>query len=70
MTEKAKNQKKGRDYKKEYLREKDQKAFIGLHLMRSTDADLLEYIETKTKEGYSKQGLIKEALREKQQREG
>ena len=52
-----------KDYKKQYEWNKENKLFIGLNLMRNTDADIIEYIEQKQEKGESKQGCIKKCLR-------
>lgn len=54
-----------RDRKKEYEWNKENKVFIGLSLMRSTDSDIIRYLDSKVHQGQSRQGVIKEALREK-----
>lgn len=64
-----KEEKKGRDRKKEYAWNKENKVFVGLSLMRSTDSDIISFLDNKVEEGKSKQGAIKEAIREKISRE-
>lgn len=58
-----------RDRKKEYEWNKENKVFIGLSLMRSTDSDIIGYLDKEISKGKSRQGVIKEALREKISRE-
>ena len=58
-----------RDRKKEYEWNKENKVFIGLSLMRSTDSDIIGYLDKEVAAGKSRQGVIKEALREKISRE-
>ena len=57
--------KKQRDYKKEYENDKKNKYFVGLNFSRSTDADIISYLDKKVEEGKSRLGIVKEALREK-----
>lgn len=45
-------------------------AFIGVRLMRSTDADIIGYVERKMEEGETKQGVVKRCIREAIDREG
>lgn len=59
-----------RDFKKQYQWRKEKTVYIGINLNKGTDSDIIDYLDTKQEQGQSKQGLIKEALREKQQREG
>ena len=54
-----------RDRKKEYEWNKENKVFIGLSLMRSTDRDIIDFLDSQGKQGKTRQGVIKEALREK-----
>lgn len=62
--EEKKERRKGLDKEKRSLWEKENKVFIGLNLMRSTDEDILDFLEKKRKQGESKQGLIKRCIRE------
>ena len=43
--------------------EKENRVFIGLNLMKSTDADIIDYIDEETQSGKTKQGVIKDSLR-------
>lgn len=58
-----KETKKGRDRKKEYAWNKENKVFIGLSLMKTTDNDIIEYLDNKQKNGESKQGTVKRCIR-------
>ena len=42
---------------------------VGVNLLRSTDKDIIDYLEHETAKGKSKQGIFKQALREKISRE-
>lgn len=53
-----------RDYKKQYEWNKENKVFIGLSLSKKADGDIIEYIESEVEKGRTKQGVIKDALRE------
>lgn len=44
---------------------KENTVFIGLSLMKSTDSDIIGYLDKEVAAGKSRQGVIKEALREK-----
>ena len=59
-----------KDYKKQYLWNKENKVFIGVNLMKNTDADIIGYIEEKVSAGETKQGIIKRSLRSTMQQEG
>lgn len=50
-----------KDHRREW--EKENRLFIGINLMRSTDADIIGYIDKKTAEGHTRQGVVKDALR-------
>ena len=52
-----------KDAKRRREWEKENRVFIGLNLMKNTDEDILDYIEQKQKEGFTKQGIIKRSLR-------
>jgi hypothetical protein len=51
------------EYQVQYDRE--HKRFFGLNLMRTTDSDIIDYLEKQP----NKQAIIKDALREKMARE-
>ena len=44
--------------------------FIGVRLMNSTDADIIQYMDKKQEEGETKQGIIKRSLRKTMEDEG
>ena len=52
-----------KDYKKAYQWNRENKVFIGLSLSKSTDADIIGYIESKQEAGESKQGTVKKCIR-------
>ena len=56
------NEKK-RDYRREYVLDKANTKYIGLKMSVSTDSDIINQIEKRTGEGYSKQGYIKTLIR-------
>lgn len=49
--------------------EKKNRVVFSICLQRSTDSDVLDYIDDVIKDGQSRNGLIKDALREKMARE-
>lgn len=53
-----------RDYKKQYEWRKSNTVYIGLTFNSRTDSDIIEYIESEVEKGRTKQGVIKDALRE------
>ena len=59
-----------RDYKKQSQWKRENNVYIGLGLSKKTDADIIEYIEDKTAEGETKQGVIKRSLRSTMEAEG
>lgn len=59
-----------RDYKKQADWRKNNTVFIGVNLNNNTDADIIEYIDKKTEEGETKQGVIKRSLRYTMEAEG
>ncbi|HIS14660.1 MAG TPA: hypothetical protein IAA76_08810 [Candidatus Ornithospirochaeta stercorigallinarum] len=63
--EEEKERRKGLDKEKRSLWEKRNKVFIGLNLMKSTDSDIIGYLDREVAAGKSRQCVIKEALREK-----
>ena len=52
-----------RDANKRKEWEKRNRYYIGANLMRSTDADIISYVEKKEAEGESKLGLVKRCIR-------
>ena len=60
----------GRDKENRKQWDKENTEFIGIRLMKSTDADIIEYIDKKTEEGETKQGVIKRSLRYTMEAEG
>ena len=59
-----------RDYKKQTEWKKQNQVYIGLTLSKSTDADIIGYIEDKVTAGESRQGVIKRSLRSTMEAEG
>ena len=59
-----------RDKIKRAVWDRNNTVLIGVRLMRSTDADILEYIEDRIAAGETKQGIIKRSLRSTMQQEG
>ena len=53
----------GRDKENRKQWDKENTEFIGIRLMKSTDADIIEYIDKKTEEGETKQGVVKRCIR-------
>nr|WP_321298353.1 hypothetical protein [uncultured Sphaerochaeta sp.] len=43
--------------------EKNNKVFYGINLLKSTDSDIIDYLDTVKQNGGSIQGTLKEALR-------
>lgn len=59
-----------RDYKKQAAWKRANQVYIGLALSKSTDADIVDYMDQKIQEGETKQGIIKRSLRHTMQGEG
>ena len=59
-----------RDQKKRREWDSLNTVLIGVRLMRTTDADIIGYIENKVSEGETKQGVIKRSLRSTMEQEG
>lgn len=59
-----------RDFKKQYLWNKENKLTFSVVFSRSTDADIIGYLEDKQKQRISRNALIKKALREQMRAEG
>lgn len=59
-----------RDQKKRREWDSLNTVLIGVRLMRTTDADIISYIENKVSEGETKQGVIKRSLRSTMEAEG
>ena len=59
-----------RDYKKQMEWKRKNQVFIGLSLSRSTDSDIIGYMDRKIAEGETKQGIIKRSLRNTMRDEG
>lgn len=59
-----------RDYKKQYLWNKENKITFSVVLSRSTDADIVDFLEDKQKQRISRNALIKKALRDQMLAEG
>ena len=57
--------KQNRDKENDKAWRKANKVSFTLNLMRSTDSDIIRYLDSKVHQGQSRQGVIKEALREK-----
>lgn len=64
-----KEEKKGRDKKNEKAWRKANKISFTVNLMKSTDKDIIDYLDREVAAGKSRQGVIKEAIREKISRE-
>ena len=52
-----------RDYRKQYKWNKENSMFIGVKLMKTTDADIIDYIDASVAAGETKQGCIKRCIR-------
>lgn len=52
-----------RDYKKQAEWRKSNTLYIGITLNNRTDSDIIEYIESEVEKGRTKQGVIKDSLR-------
>lgn len=52
-----------RDYRKQYEWRKVNTYYVGLTLNGRTDADIIEYIDSKSEKGESKQGVVKRCIR-------
>ena len=52
-----------RDQKKRAEWDRKNTVLIGVRLMRSSDADIIEYIDSKSEKGESKQGVVKRCIR-------
>ena len=59
-----------RDFKKQAEWKKENNVYIGIGLSKKHDADIIEYIDKKTEEGETKQGVIKRSLRYTMEAEG
>lgn len=59
-----------RDYKKQNEWKRKNTVYIGIGLAKSTDSDIIEYIDQKVSEGETKQGVIKRSLRSTMDAEG
>ena len=59
-----------RDYKRQSAWKKENQVYIGLTLSKTTDADIIGYVERKMEEGETKQGVVKRCIREAIDREG
>ena len=59
---------KDREKRKEW--EKTNRVYIGVNLMRSTDGDIIEYIDQRVSEGETKLGTIKRCIRSTMDAEG
>lgn len=59
-----------RDYKKQYLWNKENKITFSVVFSKSTDADIVEYLDDKQKQRISRNALIKKALRNQMLAEG
>lgn len=52
-----------RDYKKQAEWKRANQVYIGLALSKTTDCDIIEYIEAEVNKGKTRQGVIKDSLR-------
>lgn len=59
-----------RDYKKQYLWNKENKLTFSVVFSKTTDADIVSYIDDKQKQRISRNALIKKALRNQMAVEG
>lgn len=59
-----------RDFKKQYQWMKENKVFVSLGLMKSTDSDIIQFLEDRKKQGQARNALIKKALRDMMKAEG
>ena len=59
-----------RDFKKQYEWKRKNNVYIGLGLSKTTDADIIEYIEDRVEAGETRQGIIKRSLRSTMRVEG
>ena len=59
-----------RDMKNRAAWDKEHTMLVSVRLMKSTDADIVDYIEDKASQGETKQGIIKRCIRTTMQGEG
>ena len=53
-----------RDYKKQAEWKKKNQVYIGVSLSKTTDGDIIEYIESEVEKGKTRQGVVKDSLRQ------
>ena len=64
-----KEEKKGRDKVNAYKWERENKIIFSVGLMKTTDRDIIDYLDNETKKGNSRNSIVKQALREKIEKE-
>lgn len=57
------------DPKKQYQWRKTHAVTISFSLIKNTDGDIIDYLDRKKKEGFPRNAVLKEAVREKMARE-